>query len=847
MDIVPSDLDFIAKNATSNSAILFLGAGFSAEATNRRGGNIPVGSDFARILWGFLGYPGNYDNTALTTMFEAALKRKHSDLQRLLEDHFICKTIPDWYQVIPKFFWARIYTTNVDNLIEEIYKSAHIPQKLDVFNAIVQDYRERDQFLGTVQYVKLNGALTDKPTTITFSTSQYSVRLTDSEPWYDQFVRDYATRCTIFIGTKLDEPLFWQAIAARGKRFTPGEPRPKSFIISRNFSPAQIETLKDYGVIPIPGTAKEFFDLLTNRIGTLPSLEQVVLKSNPGLDILLKSIGDQISDTKRRRIEAFYSCFTPIRPGPQRPDYRSHFLLGTEPQWEDIYNDFDAPREFNAHIIKAVQESLKEKDVSLIAVTGSAGSGKSTTLKRTALTLANSGHLVFFTHSQELPALHDFESAIELLPGRSVIFFDNATLAIGILADYLAAAKRSHLKHVFVIAARTNALVDRFPALSAIVRSADFPMPDLSLSDINNIIDLLDRRLLLGRLANMPKEKQREIFLGYAHNQILVAMRRATLGSGFDDIIRNEFLTAKPLEAQMLYLCASLATDAQFTISKQQLISCVNYPPAETLKLIQDNLRGVLIPALSSSDRYSARHRVIAELLLEKIAPRTMLREAYIALLKAISHDLPFGGDRTNSANFRLFRRLISHRSIYERFAHHLSEARSIYSAIASNFSRDHHFWLQFGSLELEFGELASAANYIEQAYNFAPHDKIVINTRAHLIYKQSLEVTLIEEAQELRNEARTTLLNQMSQYPSDNYPFHIYCSQELAWIHRWLVRNTDKKKALEELRAFANECLQSHAYSTRLKEIATAINGAYLDLAKPNSEGQGPFNPVIG
>ena len=222
-----------------------------------------------------------------------------------------------------------------------------------------------------------------------------------------------------------------------------------------------------------------------------------------------------------------------------------------------------------------------------------------------------------------------------------------------------------------------------------------------------------------------------------------------------------------------------------------------------------------------------------------------MLKEAYISLLKSISHDLPIGG-RTNAPIVRLFRRLINHSSIYERFAFHLSEARSIYSSIATNFSREHHFWLQFGSLELEYGELAPAANYIEQAYKFAPNDNIVKNTRAHLLYKQALEVRLIEEAQEMRKEAREALLEQTALRPEDHYAFHIYCTRELAWIHRWLVNTKEKTRALEELRAYAKECVNKHPNSARLKEASFQINSAYLDMAKPDQEGGHPFNPVI-
>jgi energy-coupling factor transporter ATP-binding protein EcfA2 len=490
-------------------------------------------------------------------------------------------------------------------------------------------------------------------------------------------------------------------------------------------------------------------------------------------------------------------------------------------------------------------ESLKTKEVSVLAVTGSAGSGKSTILKRAAVQLASAGTLVFFTHSEELPALHHFETALDLLPGSSVIIFDNATLATGILPDYLAAAKRATRKHVFLIAGRSNRLIDRLPWIKAAAKVREYPLPDLCPEDIDSIIDTLERTHMLGQLANTPRGQQREVFQSYAHNQILIAMRRATLGRGFDDIIKNEFLTAQPVEAQMLYLCASLVTDAQFTISRQQLIGCSPLTPSETFQIIQQNLRGLLVPCFSNPDQYTARHRVIAELIVEQFAPRQMLKEAYITLLRAIAHDLPIGG-RFSSAVFRLYRHLINHSTIYDRFAHHLAEARSIYASLTRLVSRDHHFWLQFGSLELEYGELDSAANYIEQAHKYAPQDEIVQTTRAHLLYKQSLKVNLVETAREMRNEARAILRAQMATRPKDYYPYHIYCSQELAWINHWLMSLKEKKNALEELGAFGKQALQVHPTVARLKEIVAQINNSYLDLAKPGSTGGSAFNPVI-
>src|SRR5204862_7845698 len=111
--------------------------------------------------------------------------------------------------------------------------------------------------------------------------------------------------------------------------------------------------------------------------------------------------------------------------------------------------------------------------------------------------------------------------------------------------------------------------------------------------------------------------------------------------------------------------------------------------------------------------------------------------------------------------------------------------------------------------------------------------------------YKQSLAVNLIEGACDLRNEAREILELQMKKRASDHYPFHVYCTQELAWINHWLTSAKDRKPALEELRIFSKQALAKHANTDRMKDVARQIDFAYLDLAKPEGP-SGQFNPVI-
>jgi hypothetical protein len=51
MDISQNDVLYLKKALATNSAILFVGAGFSTGATNHLGPSIPIASEFAKTLW----------------------------------------------------------------------------------------------------------------------------------------------------------------------------------------------------------------------------------------------------------------------------------------------------------------------------------------------------------------------------------------------------------------------------------------------------------------------------------------------------------------------------------------------------------------------------------------------------------------------------------------------------------------------------------------------------------------------------------------------------------------------------------------------------------------------------
>ena len=262
------DEQYLLRAINRNQANLFAGAGFSTLAKNRLGSHLPTGGQFAELLWTFLGYPPPYDSTSsLAELYEALIAsgKPAAAISEFLNGNLLSVDSPREYQEIIKVFWARIYTTNIDNIIEKIYANVSTP-RLEIKSFPFDELPDRDQTLDRIQLVHLHGCLPCNPDEVTFSLGQFARRATPYDHLYDHFVRDYATKTTVFIGTALNEPLLWQYIEIRkAKRAEIGEERPKSFLICPSISAPKRQLLKAMNVVPVIGTTKDFLGWLATR------------------------------------------------------------------------------------------------------------------------------------------------------------------------------------------------------------------------------------------------------------------------------------------------------------------------------------------------------------------------------------------------------------------------------------------------------------------------------------------------------------------------------------------------------------------------------------------------------
>ncbi len=129
-----------------------------------------------------------------------------------------------------------------------------------------------------------------------------------------------------------------------------------------------------------------------------------------------------------------------------------------------------------------------------------------------------------------------------------------------------------------------------------------------------------------------------------------------------------------------------------------------------------------------------------------------------------------------------------------------------VYESVLPKFSQNPQFLLQYGSLEMEAGNLEIAQNYLNQADSMDAGNSFIANAKGQLLLKQAIKAPNKPTAVALRDEGSQILIANIKDAELDDaYCYHIYCLLRLTWIRVWEQTQQEKANELESLRALAN------------------------------------------
>ena len=837
-----NDEKYLARVIGRNEAVLFLGAGFSLNASNRLGEKFPKGWELSKKLWEFLNFPGEYDNSQLPLLYQSFISKgiKKTSKTDFLNKNLLSKDIPLEYDIISSPYWYKIYTINVDDILDQVFRRSNRATNILTFPK--DEFKERDQSLDQTHIIHLHGKLPCEPDELIFSGKQYARAGLKDQPLYSQFVYDFVTHPTIFVGTDLNEPLFERYIEAREGKRGHGELRPKSFIITPSSSPVKSQVLKDeYNIIHVKGTTSDFLKWLKTIVPSLPDKKEILKRTLPNYFNLINL--EEGRKIKKNILLNFAKSFRRVPTDYKIKNERSAYLRGSNPTWNDIFSGLDIPRTISKDLFSLLNDFSTTKDelskLKIVSIFGSAGSGKSTILKRVGLTLSQNGITGFISESDALPKIHEVAKALEAIGEKMVLLFDNAQNIISLIPKMVSEFSKLDKPPIIVVSLRSN----QFNRLNYyvdpdLVDHETIFIPDLDDDEIDYLITKLDKHNLLGKLKGMSSQKRIQEFKYRSKKQILVAMKEATKGRSFNEIIKNEFEEIAPYEAKILCLCIALSTELGYTNTKQDFIGFSELNHSDSLNILKHNLAGTVL-WVGEAGKFMIRHRILADYMIRHCADQKILKIAYIRVLSVLAPELKVSDG--SSKKFNLFKSLINHRILYQRFKNNINEAREVYESITPYFEADAHFWLQYGSLELEGdgGDLALAENYINQAESLRPDYVYIKNAKCNLYYKLSTATNNFSEAFEYKASADELYETLAIATGNKSHPHihHIHCRGTFRFILKWITEKGKKISELEKLLKEINKAVLQHPRDQKLEEALEAINKAYLSQSIPDKD----------
>ena len=138
-------------------------------AKNYQGENLASGYALTKKLWEFI-YPDDHfdETTELKDIYEADRLQDKVTLERILKEDFTVNfsLCPEWYDQFLSMPWFRIYTLNIDDLVENILDNGTSSRKFKSVSASSSSFNIGDNIL---EIIHLNGKLDDLPDDVVFS------------------------------------------------------------------------------------------------------------------------------------------------------------------------------------------------------------------------------------------------------------------------------------------------------------------------------------------------------------------------------------------------------------------------------------------------------------------------------------------------------------------------------------------------------------------------------------------------------------------------------------------------------------------------------------------------------
>lgn len=732
--------------------ILFLGAGASMEAGAPSGNAIR-----AAIAKHF--FKSEMDGYDLMSVAEMAIQAHGGsvvfDYLRTLLAHY---EPSDAHKLLPTFRWRTIATTNYDLLLERAYAATNSRlQNLVTFVRDTEPVEQRMQAVtAPVEYLKLHGCLEqfhDPALPPVLSHEHYDRYMNGRSRLFARLEDRARESPIVFCGYRMADGHIRKLV----HRFVGLGNRPRYYLVVPNLPEHEIAYWGSMNVSVINARFGEFMKALDHAFA--PPLRSLSVTTEVKELPIRHLYRVQSSETPQLR-SALERDFTFLHQDlPHSSQDPKKFYEGFDTGWGAIIQRLDAERRLTGDLVfKAVtDEAPSSTDARLFVLRGPGGAGKTIALKRAAWDSAT----VFdaLTLWLEPGGKLAGERLIELyeLTGRRIFLFVDR---IALYADQIVTAlnlAKTHKVPLTIVGAERDSEWNIYCAPLKPFAPTELRIANLSTSEIERLIDLLERHKSLGLLADMTRAEQVQAFQQRAERQLLVALHEATQGKRFEEIVFEEYQRIVPGQAQRLYL--DIATMNQFavpvragTISRISGIRFEDYERDFFAPL--ENVVMTLRDPYTGDYQYRARHSRVAQFVFRSACSTD--EEKVTQLTRIIN-----GLDPGYSTDNQVLQDIVRGRKLSEDLSD-VDAGRAIYRAAVTALPQQAHILQHWAIFEMHHrrGSLVEAENLARRARELSPKSSSIIHTqvevarrRAHGEQNPALKAQYRQQARERLDE----------------------------------------------------------------------------------------------
>ncbi|RED37357.1 SIR2 family protein [Paenibacillus sp. VMFN-D1] len=613
----------------SGKVVLFLGAGANYHGKLSNGGAIPLANSLSRLLCNRFDIPESDNLTDVAELIEATYSRK--ELNRYVVELLTGAVASNAFNLISTFKWNSIYTTNYDLLVESAYKKPHAIQNLKVYHTSDEsiDLGEND-----VPLYKLHGCISKADSIegkLIITPDDYAEFRKYRARLFNRLADQLYDKPFLYLGYGRQDPNFRTILAEVHDQMRGDIPEGFALFPGKTEHHDKVWNGKNVTLLDID--VDEFLEYLNNELSDRDYSQKLEFK------FPISKQYEAITLTDIPEILTYFSL--PIyQYGDKLNPFK--FYKGSEANWIDLHNKVDAERDlYNEIMLELLEDSISintNTQVTSYCLIAEAGAGKSTLLRRMAFDLSNDfEQLVFWYKGERRINLDIIQKIFKETNKRIFIFVDRASKFIGNLDTIRRDSNALSIPLTIVMADRANEW--NYYSSRSYTFTNSWTMGKLSDTEIGKIINKLEDFDCLGNLKDLTEEQRLVKFKEYSDRQLLVALREATEGKDFDELILEEYESIPNTNAQRAYLHICCLHAFGKGIRTSTLARSLETPLSKLYDFLAP-LEGLID---FKDDVYTARHAIVSQIVFFSL-PESLRIDLLTQLIERL--DLGFLSDK---------------------------------------------------------------------------------------------------------------------------------------------------------------------------------------------------------